>query len=308
MSVLTETPLPEELLKRKKLQAITGVYRTACRILTKENIEVKVLRLNNSIPASTDGETIFLNEYYINNTDFETIERLHGLIFHETAHILFSPRMNSKIVKWAQNERAQLIFNLLEDQRIEKFLIAKYPSTSPWITTMLLRYVMGLSDPAIVYPIITGRKHLPSKVRKIARENFKDQNILDDIDRIVQEYITLVFPTGYNRAMELIIELRDLLRMSQVNPPTGQCGGNSSSVKEGSPVGNNDQKNWRDSLNGEDVDDDESDEDDIDNEFDDESDEYDDDESDDDDESSDDEYESSDNEDNTCSCCGNPID
>lgn len=327
MTATAEITLPEQLLFERRLQAQGAVYRTMCRILTKEKIELKFVNYEKDrtppwkripSPAWTDGINIFINTQYVDVSDLNVIERLHGLVFHETAHILFSPRINSKIVKWVCNNGYQRMFNALEDQRIERFLIKRYPSTSPWITTMLLRWILKLSSPELVYLLIAGRKHVPADVRRLARTQFTNQDVVDDIDRIVNEYVGLVFPTGYGRAQELIVELHDLFLKCKISEPRSSCGDQGTkTIHEGSPVSNNDQKTWRDSENSDDLEDDDNDSSDADDSDDD--DEFDDDyqgtndidygsssdeDADEDDEFDDENGNEFDSGSDTCDCCG----
>jgi hypothetical protein len=253
--------LPPEIETLRKARGIASVYRTATRILTGENITVSLVNQGNySVPAWTDGINIYINVSLIDLADFDSIERLHGLVFHETAHVLFSPRKHSKIVKWAMEGGFFRSMNCLEDNRIEHLLTSTYPSTAPWLSMMLARWVLQLSDPELVFPLVAGRKYLPQQIRDAAKGLYHTPARIADIDRVVNRYKELVFPMDYAEAMDLITEFHALVQVPEQLgggspwPEGGVCEDNPT---QGSPVGGKDQRGWRDSGNGDFEDDDE---------------------------------------------------
>jgi uncharacterized protein YegL len=107
-------------------------------------------------------------------------------------------------------------FNALEDQRIESFFTAKYPSTVAWFSAMILTHFK--SNPEVFensYPLLCGRRYLPVEIRKESRALYPHQDKVDEFKAIINEYRTLVFPTDTDRGLELIEQYYNLLPKSE---------------------------------------------------------------------------------------------
>lgn len=227
--------LTDEQRHAERLSGLAGLYQGTDRILTGERLNVVVEDYPGAPAAWTDGNRIHINRAEIDSVDFDAIERMHGLNFHELAHVLYTPRRNTAITSWAVDNNFMRSFNMLEDQRIETLLSTRYPSTIPWLTAAIARWVVG--DPEAIqtgYLLVRGRRYLPGAFRGAFRATFVRQDLLSDVDRIVDRFRSLVFPNDYDIATELIEEFDAIIKEVQASTPDNPEGnGNSVSCPFG---------------------------------------------------------------------------
>jgi hypothetical protein len=209
-------------LRALQLSAMSRVYEGADRILTGDPINVNVVSDGPAVTWS-DGENIYINEKYIGDMSMEMLTKLSGLNYHELAHHFYTPREGTNLVKWVINNDYYTAFNILEDQRIESLLCARYPSVMPYLQTAALVWLQSTPDAAFTnYPLIAGRRHIDVGIREAFRDLFYKPELIPDIQRITNEYRCLAFPRDYKRAEKLIQEFHDLV-ISQLDIPP-QCG------------------------------------------------------------------------------------
>lgn len=206
----------------QQLKALSSIYQTTDSILAGEKLKVNVVHSDMEVPAWTDGTTISLNLTQVNRTDFEDVVRLHGLNFHELAHVRYTPRKGTALVTWVLDYGYMRAFNVLEDQRIESLMTIRYPSTSPWLTAAIMRWVVGTPD-AIpgAYAFVRGRRYLPGLLRGELRRVFLAPELLPEIDEIVDAYRRLAFPNDYDQAKDLIRRFDNVLRSMSAKMPDG---------------------------------------------------------------------------------------
>lgn len=135
-------------LKNNLLDSYCSVYQKADRILTGGlDIEVRIGTPADGVeaPAWNDGKVISFNESIINGVEENTLLGLHGLNFHEVAHLLYSPRIGSELGTWVKDNNYQTSFNILEDNRAETFLVTKYPATRNFLLATLGEYIIRSS-------------------------------------------------------------------------------------------------------------------------------------------------------------------
>lgn len=210
-----------------KLQAVGAVYGRTDRILTAEPVEVRVEdNPDMDTTAYNDGKNIVFNAHLLEEVDDRTIISLNGFNYHEVAHVLYSPRSGSEFGKTIRAEKLQHAFNCLEDARIERLLIAKYPSVAPFLEASCLEYLLkGKSEEyASYFPLITGRKYLDIELRQEIADRFIKhfgKDIAMTLALIIHEYRTLVFPRDYDRGLELIRLLADIVGRDEVNEKDG---------------------------------------------------------------------------------------
>lgn len=227
-----------ELIGRNNtLDSIATVYQKADRILSNQPITIQLSERHDNTPAFNDGKVITFNANQIKSIDDKTITSLHGLNYHELAHILFTPRIGSKLGKWASADmNKQVAFNILEDCRIEYYITLKYPSTRPFFVATVLDYLLDKVDNiGESFVLLAGRKYLPIEIRRMSALKSIElvgQDETAEIHEIVSEYRTLVFPKQYDRAQELIeklIELMpkndyDVVKFGNIQAPNGCTG------------------------------------------------------------------------------------
>lgn len=256
----SEGELDQWLLERNNtLDSMASVFQRADRILA--NIPVNILFTEVSdTPAYSDGKNITFNAKLIKELTEETVQSLTGLNYHELAHLLYTPRANSKLGKFVTepivtkhhneykdengnviyshnwesqepNQKRLMAFNILEDSRAETYLANKYPSVRPFLSATLSEYLITSPDSlAENFMLLCGRKYYPIEVRQISADLHIAKYGLEKTKKvfnIVNEYRTLVYPKQYDRGIELIKALEDILPESLKGCPKGPngCGG-----------------------------------------------------------------------------------
>jgi hypothetical protein len=229
----------EEAMQMRALQlsALSRVYEGADRILTGDPINVHVVEDGPAVTWS-DGENIYINQKHIGEISLEMLTKVSGLNYHELAHHFYTPREGTTLLKYVIEQGYYTSFNILEDQRIESLLCARYPSVSPYLQSAALIWLQTTPEAAFTnYPLIAGRRHINVKIREAFRDLFYKPELIPDIQRITNEYRCLAFPRDYKRAEKLIKEFHELI-ISQMDIPP-QCGLGScdarSPIKKGRP-------------------------------------------------------------------------
>jgi hypothetical protein len=203
--------------RQNELDSIASVYQTADKIITGEDISVSVTAdTEMETTAMNNGKDIIYNASLIEDLDSETITSLHGTNYHEVAHILFSPRAGSTLGKFAKEQKVIRSFNMLEEARIENLMIAKYPSTRLFLETAITSYLLK-DDPnewGEAFPILTGRKYVDVDIRQAVADKFINKYGVDVAQRvqdIVHAYSSLVFPTDFRKAKDLLTMFADIV-------------------------------------------------------------------------------------------------
>lgn len=207
-----------------KLQSVGSVYGRTDSIITQENIEVRVEdNAEMDTTAYNDGKSIVFNARLLEEVDDRTIISLNGFNYHEVAHILYSPRGGSEFGKTIKHEGLKHAFNVLEDSRIERLLIAKYPSVAPFLEASCLEYLLkgDASEFHNYFPLFTGRKYIDLDLRQRIADGFikaHGKELAMAISLITHEYRTLVYPRDYDRGLELIRKFAEIVgRDDEVN-------------------------------------------------------------------------------------------
>lgn len=245
------TTLTADAQHTEHIDALARVYQGADRILTGERLTCRTECAGSHMPAAwTDGAEITFNADVLGDVDFDDIVRYHGVNFHELSHVLYTPRKGTTLAKYVIARGYFRAFNLLEDQRIETLLTAKYRSTIPWLTAAILKWVLksGCSDTG--YLFVRGRRYLPGTLRGALRQTFARQDLLPIVDRIIDEYRMLTFPTDYARAERLIEDFHALMKEVNAGPvpdPHHNTGEDEDDmVDKGRPVPVKEQRDSRD--------------------------------------------------------------
>ena len=211
-----------------KLQAVGAVYGRTDRILTAEPVEVRVEDDKDmDTTAYNDGKNIVFNAHLIEDVDDKTIISLNGFNYHEVGHVLYTPRGGSEFGRTVKRENLEKAFNVLEDARIERLLIAKYPSVAPFMEASCLEYLLkgDSTEFGAYFPLFTGRKYLDIELRQEIADRFiKDFGVelAILIASIVHEYRTLVYPRDFDRGLELLRAMADVVGREATNEVNGK--------------------------------------------------------------------------------------
>lgn len=149
------------------------------------------------------------------------IIRLKGLVIHELAHILYTPRTQSGVLSNIRN--MFMAFNILEDNRIENLMVARMSGVKPWLTHSITTELLDQMD-VDNYPLIVGRKYLDPAIAVTARSLYANkygEQQTQAVDSIVNEYIKLNYhdKDDSSRAVELVRNLDHILDNQQSGFP-----------------------------------------------------------------------------------------
>lgn len=244
--------------------------------------------------AFTDGESVFINSDFFRDSlqqlvtgknmlaATEPIARLKGASYHELAHVMYTPRMGAEPVKSClaisssgSGHNIMRSFNMLEDQRIEMRFAGKYRSAVDYFIPMSVKHIIGEMDKPVgqvlAFPLLYGRKFIPKEIVDLS-ENLHNEWIKARglsvsparLKEIIDEYLTLIFPSQHARGLELI-KLFDSymfhLHQQDWSNGSGQ-GDNHDQQRRGTPSRSSDQrddvestKEWMEELESEHSDD-----------------------------------------------------
>lgn len=217
-----------------RLNTLCRVYEQADRVLTGDPVQVHVMP-SGPAPAWSDGVSIYINSEEIESFDLDELVQINGLNYHELAHHLYSPRKGTSLMQWAMEQELQdpgylNAVNILEDQRIETLLCARYPAIIPYLTKTIIRWLANTPEAVVSnYVSIRGRRYLSLELRTAFRDMFYKPNLIPVIAEIVDQYRLLAFPRDYAVAKELIErfkkEVLDYMDIPNQKPESTTDGG-----------------------------------------------------------------------------------
>jgi hypothetical protein len=211
-------------IRAVRLNALCRVYEQADRVLTGDPVIVNVAA-DGPAPAWSDGASITINASEIGDMDLEALTQVNGLNYHELAHHLYTPRRGTELVKWVLENNYMQAFNVLEDQRIETLLVARYPSIAPYLTATCARWLTATpQDAQSNYILMRGRRYLPVELRQAFRDLFAKQELVPAIADIIDQYRLLAFPQDYAEARVLIKRFNDEIMPNMPQMPQGGSG------------------------------------------------------------------------------------
>jgi len=225
------------------IDSLLSVYSKADSVLSGSSIDVEAI--NNpemNAPACTDGKKITFNKaklHALDDLSNERLTELNGLNYHELSHILFSPRKNAEISKWARTNKLFAPLQLLEDIRIEMMMINKYPSTKPFfevaVTTYILKNKPVFSE--LLFARVYGAKYLSLDVRQdvvdIIKSIVKHDDLIDIMD-IVDKYQKVAYPKHTAEAKELVKRFSKYYSTEDLNNESQMGCDDISNMKHGS--------------------------------------------------------------------------
>jgi hypothetical protein len=230
-----------------RLQAIASVYQTADRIITRDEITVKVIQDDDlKTTARSNGRDIELNAKMIGDIDDESLLELNGVNFHELAHVLFSPRQGSNLGIYARENKMFNALKLLEEARAEQLLISRYPAVRNYLEANIYMGILNQNPShewGKFFHLITGRTYLPLELRQIIMDKALAEyprELILELHDIIHSYRNLAFPTDFDKAKELVARLAQIFGTDEtpieVGLPMPQEGGCDMPDK-GRPIG-----------------------------------------------------------------------
>ena len=220
----------QEQIRQERLQRFTQFMGRVNSAFTFRKVTVKVENSPIEAPAySGASQVTFISRLLGDLSTPKEIAGIKGLDLHEVCHILYTPREGSEIFEYVRDNDLFMAYNALEDQRIETLFTSKYPSTIDWFTsTILIHFVDNKKAFTTSYPLLRGRRYLPTELRAKSRNAYPHQHQIDEISEIVDAYRTLIFPADTETGKDLIRRFNDLLPKGQ-----GGQGGEGGEGEEG---------------------------------------------------------------------------
>ena len=203
--------------KRNRLVKLASIFARTNSVLTGKKIVVNVVDdMSMNSPAWSSTQEVWLNSAVIKD-DFsaKSLISLQGLDFHELSHLRFTPRNAHPLPIWVKENKLWEAFNILEDNRIENFMVAQLPSVASWLTVTITDYLLDdETSLETVFPLVYGRKYLPQDIQDLAVDKYKSPKDIQELADLLDEYITLVFELNNDdieRAKEIIKRFDELL-------------------------------------------------------------------------------------------------
>lgn len=251
MSVHTPDPWVEERERVARLGAMLQAFQRADRTLAAmEVLTAMTDQPHQNAPAWSDGKNITFNLPFVGSVkSTDDLIKVTGLNYHELAHIMYTPREGSWIVNQVRRAGAWHAFNVLEDQRIETFMTARFLATKPYFVMTILAYCLTDKSQWPMQHVLTyGRRYLPLAVREEMRRLFKEPKKLPKLEALIDEYRGLAYPTDEQRALDVIVEFDRLLKGMQShvpNDPFGHATNSRPTFGEQEPYDGDEQDNTR---------------------------------------------------------------
>ena len=227
------------ITKTTQIDRTIAVLTKSIRAITRrQDVSVQVaLSVGATSIAYTDGTTIYLSSFYISSLNQKIrsgasaadlaplVAEVKGLLYHETGHVLFSPRAKSALVKSAVEQGVMKSLNILEDQRIETLILGRHYGHKPFLTASTINWVLKANEndkwKDVGHAFTHGRRYLPADLRRAAFNSFKyGPAAAERVAKIIDEYRLLTFPSGTERALELAKQLDSLLTQDDVDTVT----------------------------------------------------------------------------------------
>lgn len=235
-------------------------YRVNRMIVDSSTLQVKFVN-DDKIPsvACSDYKNVIFNGHHLDKyieaalTDDEAMRRLvtamKGANYHEVGHILWTMPFDRMVahstLPYARTAKTQMAWNILEDGRIERMLVAQYPIMADYFRRMYHTFVSNVTEQlkqrnqanvnvqhekrmvvGRAFAWSWGRRYLGRKYREAARQAAQDLNIYSDVDQmaeIIDEFLTVVFPRDAERATELCVRFGELMWPQNEQPEDSDC-------------------------------------------------------------------------------------
>lgn len=226
------------LTESKLHAAVSGVsnlLQSGDRVVgARPTLGVSAVTSGVEIPSLTDGSVIYIDRDVfteaINGGAYETAV-LYGLNYHELAHIMYTPFIYVRIPNFDQYH-VDTMFNILEDQRIEKQLIERYARTRYYLMAAVSRYYFSMREPTTIpanldwmtFVGVCERRYIPAPLRHACRSamvNHFGEFKASRIEDLISEYVRLdirsdstILPIRAEKIIKAMLELLSVQNMT----------------------------------------------------------------------------------------------
>lgn len=204
---------------RIRSHATRNVLQKTDRILGQGGVTVKIENESVPAPAFTDGKVITINSSFdpvktalVDGFTTKSMLTITALNYHELAHCMFMPRLDTKLVKDITDAGAFMTFNILQDQADETRFVKMYDPAKSYFAALVTQYMMESEEHLQYnYVLVSGRLFIPQRLRDKLADRFHKPKLIPEIDDLVARYKTLVFPHDQREMLDVTIELHKLI-------------------------------------------------------------------------------------------------
>lgn len=226
---------------RVRTQATKQVLQKTDRILGMGGLQVKIEPSNVPAPAFTDGRIITINsDWEPGKTSLEkgfttkSMLTVTALNYHELAHCMFMPRLDTHLVREIRNKGAFHTFNILQDQADETRFVKLYDPARNYFTALVTQYMLETDEHlAYNYVLVSGRNFIPNRLRVKLQDRFHRPEIIPEVDALIAEYKRLVYPDDQKRMLEVTLDLHTLI--NDISSKMTQAGTTHENIARGEP-------------------------------------------------------------------------
>ena len=228
----------QKIRTMRRMEGLRAVLQKVIRVLTRSGVNLALADSRDpslhDVPGWTNGADVTINRsiieglldgvLYSDPRFGEVVMSFKGVVYHETGHILFSPRMQSRICQAVrdlgqhQDPRYWYAFNGLEDQRMEMLFTGRYGPTTPYFNALVSEWLVKTPEALVVsHALLWGRRYLPDSIRLAARQVFEAHYSVDlakQFANVIDEYLGYVFDDSVvteRKALECVKKYKLLL-------------------------------------------------------------------------------------------------
>lgn len=228
--------------ENQRLIALGRVLTKSDRIMTGiPTLEVQFLDAF-PYPAGTDGKKITIKADANIQQGKKWMVNVVGLNWHEVAHIYFSRKMGdgTNYREQIKNHMVTAAYQILEDARIETQFVAMYRPVRHYFAQAVIVNLLDsrkwgastqvrMNRAATLWPFLHGRKYLPLSLRESYKAIYKDQQNVDRMAEIIDEYRLLDLNDRLDRGSGIALcrEFQALMTQEQQDESDEQCGDDS---------------------------------------------------------------------------------
>ena len=231
-----------------RMRAMGTVFQRTDRIISGDSaLSVSVVKAEaveglglGDVAGWTDGQDISINSTVIarllrsaktERKQAEIVASIYGVNLHELAHNIFTPRVDEGLSKRIQpfGDFAWQVYNILEDQRAEGLFAGLYAPAATHFKRVALTQILDRNDETqrdTLWFLFYSRPWIPADLVASLRKRF-DANTpgaADQVAPLMDEYMSLVFPTDDTRGYEIIMAIVSILQPVGCTLPDGNHG------------------------------------------------------------------------------------
>lgn len=204
---------------RIRSHATRNVLQKTDRILGQGGVTVNIENSTVPAPAFTNGSAITINAgldpvktALVDGFTTKSMLTTTALNYHELAHCMFMPRLDTKLVQDITGAGAFMTFNILQDQADETRFVKMYDPAKSYFAALVTQYMMESEEHLQYnYVLVSGRLFIPQRLRDKLADRFHKPKLIPEIDDLVARYKTLVFPRDQSEMFDVTLELHKLI-------------------------------------------------------------------------------------------------